>query len=80
MPLAAGTYRLRFSAINYNLTERVPPTVSDEYGAMPRALADERYELVIWPSPTYPDAVIKATTSDAKSCHQFRQDDLVSET
>ena len=80
MPLAAGTYRLRFSAINYNLTEQVPPTVSDEYGVMPSALADERYELVIWPSPAYPDAVIKATTSDAKSWHRFRQDDLVSET
>lgn len=63
LPLAPGSYRVRYSALNFGATVGAP--ASDGESAPPL----ERYELVFWPCEPRPDAVIKVTSERAAYEH-----------
>ena len=66
LPLAAGTYRVRYTANNFGEAEDLPESEND-------ASPIERYELTFWPAPREPDRVLKVTRSAAQYWHDHAQ-------
>lgn len=67
-PLAIepGQYRVRYSARNFGVAE-------DLYDAPDDEAPIEHYEVVFWPAPREPDAILKVTRARAQYWHDCAQ-------
>jgi hypothetical protein len=66
VPIAPGTYRIRYSAVRFAEAEDVPEAEND-------ANPVEQYEVVFWPAAAGPDKVLKVTRPAAQYWHDVAQ-------
>jgi len=63
VPLAPGSYRVRYTALRFGEAENAP-TPDDDADPI------EQYELVFWPAAIAPDAILKVTRRAARYWHE----------
>ena len=66
IPIAAGSYRVRYSACRFNEAEDLPESDNE-----PEPI--ERYEVIFWQAPYQADKILKVTTPSAQYWHDVAQ-------
>lgn len=66
VPLSPGTYRVRYTALNFGEAEDVPESENDTNPM-------ERYELTLWPASLAPDQILKVSRPAAQYWHDYAQ-------
>ncbi|ABB56245.1 hypothetical protein [Synechococcus elongatus] len=69
IPIAPGSYRVRFSAQQFGEAEEVPESENDLNPI-------ERYEVIFWPAARQPDQILKVTRPAAQYWHDFAQGNI----